>query len=112
MQKIKNNKKNINNLVKENKKNTSQTIFSIKTFDDLKINPYLKRALNKNNYNTMTIIQKKKTIPILLEHKNVIVKSETGSDKTLAYIIPLLQNLIEINEINKINRKMEFIQLC
>ena len=96
--------KNINNSVKENKKNNSQTIFSIKTFDDLKINPYLKRALNKNNYNTMTKIQKK-AIPILLEHKNVIVKSETGSGKTLAYIIPLYQNLIEINEINKINRK-------
>ena len=89
---------------KETKKNSSQTIFSIKTFDDLTINPYLKRALNKNNYNTMTKIQKK-AIPILLEHKNVIVKSETGSGKTLAYIIPLYQNLIEINEINKISRK-------
>jgi len=94
----------INPSVKETKKNTNQTIFSIKSFDDLKINPYLKRALNKNNYNTMTKIQKK-AIPILLEHKNVIVKSETGSGKTLAYIIPLYQNLIEINEINKINRK-------
>ena len=52
----------------------------------------------------MTKIQKK-AIPILLEHKNVIVKSETGSGKTLAYIIPLYQNLIEINEINKISRK-------
>ena len=52
----------------------------------------------------MTKIQKK-AIPILLEHKNVIVKSETGSGKTLAYIIPLYQNLIEINEVNKISRK-------
>ena len=92
--------------VHENKKNqnSSQTIFSIKTFDDLKINQYLKRVLNKNNYNTMTKIQKK-AIPILLEHKNVIVKSETGSGKTLAYIIPLYQSLIEINEVTKINRK-------
>ena len=52
----------------------------------------------------MTKIQKK-AIPILLEHKNVIVKSETGSGKTLAYIIPLYQNLFEINELEKINRK-------
>ena len=99
---IDNNKNNIS--FKETKKNNSQTIFSVKTFDDLKINQYLKKALNKNNYNTMTKIQKK-AIPILLEHKNVIVKSETGSGKTLAYIIPLYQNLIEINEINKISRK-------
>ena len=89
---------------KINNKTSSQTIFSIKTFDELKINPYLKKALNKNNYNTMTKIQKK-AIPILLEHKNVIVKSETGSGKTLAYMIPLYQNLIEINEAEKINRK-------
>ena len=94
----------LNDNKKINNKNSSQTIFSIKTFDDLKINPYLKKALNRNNYNTMTKIQKK-AIPILLEHKNVIVKSETGSGKTLAYMIPLYQNLIEINEAEKINRK-------
>ena len=98
-----NDNKNIKNNFQK-KSNSSQTIFSIKTFDDLKINPYLKKALNKNNYNTMTKIQKK-AVPILLEHKNVIVKSETGSGKTLAYIIPLYQNLIEINELEKINRK-------
>ena len=95
--------KNINNIIHK-KSNSSQTIFSIKTFEDLKINAYLKRALNKNNYNTMTKIQKK-AIPILLEHKNVIVKSETGSGKTLAYIIPLYQNLIEINELETKKKK-------
>ena len=96
--------KNINKEDNKKRSNTSQTIFSIKSFEDLQINPYLKKALNKNNYNIMTKIQKK-AIPILLEHKNVIVKSETGSGKTLAYIIPLYQNLIEINDINKISRK-------
>jgi len=96
--------KNIKKEDNKKRSNTSQTIFSIKSFEDLQINPYLKKALNKNNYNIMTKIQKK-AIPILLEHKNVIVKSETGSGKTLAYIIPLYQNLIEINDINKISRK-------
>ena len=102
---IDNNKKdNDNNNISNKKKNNSQTIFSIKSFEDLKINPYLKKTLNKSNYNIMTKIQKK-AIPILLEHKNVIVKSETGSGKTLAYIIPLYQYLFEINELEKINRK-------
>ena len=99
-----NKKENDNNIKSDKKKNNSQTVFSIKSFEDLKINPYLKKALNKSNYNIMTKIQKK-AIPILLEHKNVIVKSETGSGKTLAYIIPLYQNLFEINEIEKISRK-------
>jgi len=80
------------------------SVFSVKNFEDLDINTYLKKTLAKNNYTQMTKIQKQ-TIPILLEHKNVIVKSETGSGKTLAYVIPLFEHLIKINEISKIDRK-------
>ena len=82
----------------------SKSVFSIKTFEDLKIDKYLKKSLLKSNYTTMTKIQKK-SIPILLQHKNVIVKSETGSGKTLAYIIPLYEQLIKINKEEMINRK-------
>jgi superfamily II DNA/RNA helicase len=53
-------KDNNNNNISSNKKSKgSQTIFSIKSFEDLNINPYLKKALNKSNYNIMTKIQKK-----------------------------------------------------
>ncbi len=99
-----NKKNNINQ--QENKKNISQSksVFSIKTFEDLQIDQYLKKALIKQNYSTMTKIQKK-SIPILLQHKNVIIKSETGSGKTLAYVIPLYEYLIKINKEESINRK-------
>jgi ATP-dependent RNA helicase DDX31/DBP7 len=80
------------------------SVFSLKNFEDLDINTYLKKTIAKNNFTQMTKIQKQ-TIPILLEHKNVIVKSETGSGKTLAYVIPLFEHLIKLNEINKIDRK-------
>ena len=63
-----------------------------------------KKNIAKNNYDTMTKIQKK-AIPILLEHRNVVVKSETGSGKTLAYVIPLYEQLININQHQKIDRK-------
>ena len=81
-----------------------KTVFSVKTFNDLQINEYLKKNIAKNNYDTMTKIQKK-AIPILLEHRNVVVKSETGSGKTLAYVIPLYEQLININQHQKIDRK-------
>ena len=84
--------------------NPSKSVFSIKTFEDLNINQYLKRALTKSGYTTMTKVQKK-SIPILLQHKNVVVKSETGSGKTLAYVVPLYEQLFQINEEAKINRK-------
>ena len=93
-----------NNYNPNKKLNPSQTVFSIKSFSDLKIDQYLKKAIEKNGYNQMTKIQKK-AIPLLLEHKNVIVKSETGSGKTLAYTIPLYQQLIELNNTEKISRK-------
>jgi ATP-dependent RNA helicase DDX31/DBP7 len=84
--------------------NPQTSVFSIKNFDDLKINEYLKKSLKKNNYLQMTKVQKK-SIPILLEHKNVIVKSETGSGKTLAYVIPLYELLFKLNSETKIDRK-------
>lgn len=93
-----------NKEINEKDKINNQSVFSAKTFSDLKINEYLKKALLKNGYDTMTKIQKK-SIPILLEHKNVVVKSETGSGKTLAYVIPLYEYLININKETKINRK-------
>lgn len=80
------------------------SVFSIKNFEDLQINQYLKKALNKHNFITMTKIQKK-SIPVLLEHKNVVVKSETGSGKTLAYVIPLYEQLAKLNQETKITRK-------
>ena len=36
-----------------------KTVFSVKTFNDLQINEYLKKNIAKNNYDTMTKIQKK-----------------------------------------------------
>jgi ATP-dependent RNA helicase DDX31/DBP7 len=84
--------------------NPKDSVFSIKNFNDLKINDYLKKSLAKNNYTQMTKVQKK-SIPIMLEHKNVIVKSETGSGKTLAYLIPLYEMLYKLNAEEKIDRK-------
>ena len=82
----------------------NEGVFSLKAFEDLPINEYLKKTLVKHNFQTMTKIQKK-SIPVLLQHKNVIVKSETGSGKTLAYLIPVFEMLTKLNAEKKIDRK-------
>lgn len=84
--------------------NAKDTIFSVKNFEDLDINKYLKKSLEKNNFTNMTKVQKK-GIPILLKHKNVVVKSETGSGKTLAYVVPVFEYLSKLNEEHKIDRR-------
>lgn len=42
----------------------------------------------------MTSIQKK-AIPQILNHKNVVLKSETGSGKTMAYLVPMIEKLYQ-----------------
>ncbi|MDT7861747.1 MAG: DEAD/DEAH box helicase [Saccharolobus sp.] len=53
----------------------------------------LKRALKEVNYERPTEVQSI-VIPKLLNRKNVIVQAKTGSGKTAAYVIPIL----ELNE--------------
>ncbi|CRG95705.1 ATP-dependent RNA helicase, putative [Plasmodium gallinaceum] len=45
----------------------------------------------------------KKTIPHLLKKKNILLHSETGSGKTLCFVIPLLQHLISYKKISLTN---------
>lgn len=65
---------------------------AIKDFSSLGINENLISALNKLNISQPSLIQQK-TIPEVLQKKNVIFESETGTGKTFAYLLPLIQNL-------------------
>ncbi|MFC7393425.1 DEAD/DEAH box helicase [Scopulibacillus cellulosilyticus] len=59
--------------------------------------PFLQDAWKKAGFKGPTSIQIKST-PLILEGKNVIAESPTGTGKTLAYLLPLLQRInLEIN---------------
>ncbi|MCX7747777.1 MAG: DEAD/DEAH box helicase [Clostridia bacterium] len=61
-------------------------------FNSLNLNPALVAALKKENITIPTEIQRK-AIPKILENKDVIIQSETGTGKTLAYLLPLYEKL-------------------
>lgn len=67
-----------------------------KSFRDLGIAPSLLIGLEKSGFKTPTEIQQN-AIPIALENKDIIGQSETGTGKTLAYLIPIL-NKINVNK--------------
>jgi superfamily II DNA/RNA helicase len=67
---------------KEEETKTQRDLIVVDTFSDLEIDEKLKASLAKNNYTQMTKIQKL-SIPVILQNNNVLVKSETGSGKTL-----------------------------
>jgi len=61
-------------------------------FSELNILPILETALAKENITVPTLIQEK-AIPVILNGKDAYISSETGTGKTLAYLLPLLSTL-------------------
>ena len=64
------------------------------TFKDLKLIPELEKALDKQGYKIPTPIQLK-SIPSLLEGRDLIGIAQTGTGKTAAFILPILQRMKE-----------------
>ncbi|KRT78758.1 helicase, partial [Oryctes borbonicus] len=62
-------------------------------FRDLNINPLLIEVLNKENITLATSYQSE-AIPVVKSRKHTILAAETGCGKTLAYLLPIIQNLI------------------
>ena len=61
-------------------------------FNKLKIIKPILRALEDKNYIEPTTIQAK-AIPLILEHNDVLGSAQTGTGKTAAFAIPILQHL-------------------
>ncbi len=78
---------------------------SVQTFSDLNISKEILDALNKIDITEPTDIQKLVINP-LLEGKDVIGQAQTGTGKTFAYSIPMLEQ-IDVN-----NRNIQGLILC
>ncbi|MGA1598779.1 MAG: DEAD/DEAH box helicase [bacterium] len=63
------------------------------SFTDLQLLPALQKALEENHYQTPTPIQQQ-AIPTLLNHQDLLGIAQTGTGKTAAFSLPLLQNLL------------------
>ncbi|MGM0844861.1 MAG: DEAD/DEAH box helicase [Bacillota bacterium] len=63
----------------------------MKDFKSLGISEKTISRLQKNNVNTPTPIQEK-AIPSVIEGKDVIAQAQTGTGKTLAFILPIIEN--------------------
>lgn len=61
-------------------------------FDELALSDEVLDALWDMHFDTCTPVQEQ-TIPVILDHKDVISCAQTGTGKTAAYILPLLTNL-------------------
>jgi len=61
-------------------------------FEDLNLHPTLLKAIREQNYTVPTPIQEK-AIPLVLDGGDVLGCAQTGTGKTAAFALPILQNL-------------------
>lgn len=64
------------------------------TFSDFKFDPRLVEGLDSMGYEKPTPVQEM-TIPVILENHDLIACAQTGTGKTAAYILPLLNKIVQ-----------------
>ena len=68
------------------------------SFQSLMLSKKLQNTIDTLGYSEPTPIQQK-SIPLLLEGKDILATSQTGTGKTAAFVLPMLENLEEHSEI-------------
>ncbi|OJJ01724.1 hypothetical protein ASPVEDRAFT_130197 [Aspergillus versicolor CBS 583.65] len=63
-------------------------------FESLSLDPRLRQALVKEKFSKPTPVQAK-AIPLALEGKDILARAKTGSGKTAAYVLPILQTILQ-----------------
>ncbi|KAB1069467.1 DEAD/DEAH box helicase [Tamlana haliotis] len=76
------------------------------SFKDLKLNRPLLRAVAEAGYDNPTLVQEK-SIPLILEKRDVIVSAQTGTGKTAAFALPILQSLFDSQDAPKKGKQVK-----
>ncbi|KAK3872445.1 hypothetical protein Pcinc_022474 [Petrolisthes cinctipes] len=71
----------------------SEKVFSEASFSSLNIAPQIVSNVGKLGFTSMTQVQEK-SIPPVLAGRDTLVKSQTGSGKTLTYALPIIHKLM------------------
>lgn len=75
------------------------------SFKNLQLNKQILKAISEKNYEIPTLIQEQ-TIPLVLAKKDVIASAQTGTGKTAAFALPILQMLFDKQEASKKGKKI------
>ena len=63
-------------------------------FSDFKLRPELMKAIDALNFSEPTPIQNE-AIPQVLGGRDILASAQTGTGKTLAFVLPMLQRMLE-----------------
>lgn len=74
-------------------------------FKDLKLNKPILKAVSEKKYELASPVQEQ-TIPLVLAKKDVIASAQTGTGKTAAFALPILQLLFDKQDAGKKAKKI------
>ena len=80
------------------------------TFKDLGLSTPLLKAIENAKYKTPSPIQEQ-SIPYILKGRDVLACAQTGTGKTAAFALPLINHLIESNNDNNKDKKIKVLIL-
>ena len=75
-------------------------------FSELPLHTSILKAVAEERFHKPTLVQQK-TIPLVLEKKNVVVSAQTGTGKTAAFALPIIQLLLDKKETKKVGKKIK-----
>ena len=64
------------------------------------LSPLILRAIADLGFSRPTLVQQK-AVPLALENHDVLARARTGSGKTAAYCIPLVQKILNVKAVGK-----------
>ena len=76
------------------------------SFKDLKLNKPLLRAIAEAGYDNPTLVQER-TSPLVLDKKDLVCTAQTGTGKTAAFALPILQLLFDKQDAPKKGKKIK-----
>jgi len=68
------------------------------TFAGLGLDSRLLQGITKQNFQKPTLVQSK-AIPLALEGRDVLARAKTGSGKTAAYLLPILNSVLKRKQV-------------
>ncbi|MBI5937622.1 MAG: DEAD/DEAH box helicase [Betaproteobacteria bacterium] len=71
----------------------SSALEAASSFAELNLSPEIQRALDDMGYQTPTPIQKQ-AVPLVLAGRDLMAQAQTGTGKTAAFALPLLQKML------------------
>jgi ATP-dependent RNA helicase RhlE len=74
-------------------------------FKDLALNKPILKAIIEKGYETPTLVQQQ-AIPLILDGKDLIASAQTGTGKTAAFALPILQLLFSKQDASKKGKKI------